>query len=153
MNEKSEKLELKKEIGARMKEFRKQMRFTQHEMAPYCGVGRADLSRIEKGEVFPGIFLLVKLSKEFKLSLPWVLLNEGEMLIPNAESINKKSCVMIQGEELHNLFFYIEKIPLLRHRMLALFYELKGNFQDLFEAETTRAQQPAPSEPAINNYK
>ncbi|HLP46953.1 MAG TPA: helix-turn-helix transcriptional regulator [Candidatus Kapabacteria bacterium] len=150
MDEKSEKVALKKEIGRRMKEFRKQLRFTQFDMAPHCGIGRADLSRIEKGEVFPGIFLLTNLSKKFNLSLTWILLNEGDMFISDAENI-KKNGFMVHGEELQSLFIYLEKVPLLRHRILALFYEMKGNFREQFDTEIAHFEEQVSSASPIKN--
>lgn len=146
VNEQSAKRILKKEIGQRMKEFRKQLRLTQVEMAPHCGIGRADLSRVEKGEVFPGIFILTTLSKKFRLSLNWVLLNEGNMLNPDEETIKKTKGKMIFGEELQDLFNCLEKIPLLRHRILALFYEMKGNYKDEFDTEMSHFEPLTPSE-------
>lgn len=150
VNEHSEKMVLKKQIGQRMKEFRKQLRLTQVEMAPHCGIGRADLSRIEKGEVFPGILLLTTLSKKFRLSLDWILLNEGDMLNPDEETIKKNSGITVYGEELQDLFNYLGKIPLLRHRILALFYEMKGNYKDEFNSEMLCFEQLPNSAPMYN---
>ncbi|MCU0290120.1 MAG: helix-turn-helix domain-containing protein [Acidobacteria bacterium] len=135
--ERNEKITLKKEIGRKMRQFRKHLHLTQSDMAPHCGIGRADLSRIEKGEVFPGIFLLTNLVKKFNLSLLWILLNEGEMLISEEECIKKKNSIVICGEELKNLFIYIEKSPLLKHRILALFYETLGLLDNIDKNDKT----------------
>ena len=55
------KKKMKKEVGERLRQFRKKIGYTQEQIATYMGVGRANYSRIEMGDIFPGFPALAPL--------------------------------------------------------------------------------------------
>lgn len=119
------KNELKKKIGRKMRLVRKKMGLTQAQMVSHFNIGRANYSRIEKGEVFPNEEILYTLQKELEVSLDWFIADEGQMEIPKKKNKDFTECV----EELGELFYYIKKIPMVKHAVLAFFleYHLKNS--------------------------
>ena len=129
------KEKLRKEIGQRLRELRKKMGMTQEQMIQYSDIdiGRANLSRIEKGEVFPGLSLLKNLQNKFNLNINWVLCETGEMFIkdsvpePESDSFGKNK------EEVTELLHHMAKIPALKHAVLSFFFEYKEKNKKLFK--------------------
>ncbi len=50
---------------------------TQAEMVKYFDIGRANYSRIEKGEIFPTPYILHMLQIYFNVSLDWLVAGDG----------------------------------------------------------------------------
>ncbi len=75
-----EKEKVKKEVGGRVKILRKHLRYNQGQMAAFLDIGSSDLSSIERGKIYPTIYMLYLLRKKFNVSLYWLLFNEGEMI-------------------------------------------------------------------------
>jgi transcriptional regulator with XRE-family HTH domain len=73
---------LKKEIGTKILEIRKTLHYTQEQMVRSFDCGRANYSRIEKGEVFPNPTILKVLREQYRVSLHWLICNEGKMIKP-----------------------------------------------------------------------
>lgn len=125
------KQQLRKEIGLKMREIRKVLGYTQIQMVSFFDIGRANYSRIEKGEIFPTAAILNTLCKEFHVSLDWLIANEGEMFIlQNQKQDGKK--ILDPGKysrEISDLLFYIEKVPMVRHAILGFFLEYKQKNQ------------------------
>jgi len=59
-------------FGDRLKEVRKEMGYTQKEMAKECGIAYATLQRYEKGAEFPAGSLFLKIA-ELGYNLDWLL--------------------------------------------------------------------------------
>ncbi len=116
------KQQLKREIGVKMRKLRKNLGLTQAEMVAYFDVGRANYSRIEKGEVFPNVTILFTLKTKFNVSLDWLICNEGQMQMGDEEEKNNSSG---DAEEIQDLFFHIEKLPMVKHAVLSFFLEYK----------------------------
>ena len=68
----------RKEVGRRVKKFRIHMDMLQSEMVEFLDMGRANFSRIEKGEIYPGLFTLKTLQDRFGLNPNWIINNTGE---------------------------------------------------------------------------
>jgi len=114
--------ELKKKVGIKMRNLRKGMGLTQGEMVTHFDIiGRANYSRIEKGEIFPNESILYTLIKKFKISLNWFIADEGQMKLTKRKNLDFTEC----GEELDDLFYHIKKIPMVKHAVLAFFLEYK----------------------------
>jgi transcriptional regulator with XRE-family HTH domain len=129
----NEKEKSKKEIGERLRKLRKHLKFNQGDMAAYLDIGRADLSSTERGRIYPTVYVLYLLKKEFNVSLYWLLFNEGEMFYTEPVKFRENSGLNPLNEELKDLFFHIENIPMVRHAVLSFFFEFKVKNQDLID--------------------
>ncbi len=69
----------KKSIAERLRLFRKSRHFTQEIVCRYFECGRANYSRIEKGEVWPNIPGLFNIKEQLGLSIDWLLTGDGEL--------------------------------------------------------------------------
>ena len=125
------KQKLRKEIGMKMRKVRKMLGYTQVQMVTFFDIGRANYSRIEKGEIFPTPTILNTLSKEFHVSLDWLIANEGEMFILTNQEQNEKKALKPgkHNQEIEDLLFHIEKVPMVRHAVLGFFLEYKQKNQ------------------------
>lgn len=117
-----QKTELKKEIGARIREVRKSLGYTQDRMVEHFDCGRANYSRIEKGEVFPNPAMLRELNRVFKVSLHWLVCGKGEML-ENEDQYKELKLGAVDGGEIKDLLVYLESVPMVRHAILSYFLE------------------------------
>lgn len=126
------KQELKKEVGKRLRQFREKAGFTQRRMASYFDIGHANYSRIERGEIFPGIYVLNILKQEFNLSLHWLVCGQGEMLEPDDK---ENDCIDVKEytRDVRELFQYIEKIPMVKHAVLSFFMEYKMKNEEMLK--------------------
>ncbi len=129
------KLQLRKEIGLRMRKIRKTLGYTQVKMVSFFDIGRANYSRIEKGEIFPSPTILNTLCRKFHVSLDWLIANEGQMFILEKQ---KQDALKIlksgkYGQEVNDLLFHIEKVPMVRHAMMGFFLEYKQKNQRIIQ--------------------
>lgn len=129
------KSELKKEIGDRMRKVRKALNYTQEKMVSFFDIGRANYSRIEKGEVWPGAHILHTLRTKFNISLDWLITNNGKMFIREREKkgYDEKIDFSEYAEEIKELLKYIDKVPMVKHAMLSYFLEYKIKHQKIIQ--------------------
>jgi transcriptional regulator with XRE-family HTH domain len=141
----NEKEKSKKEIGQRLRKLRKHLKLNQGELAVHIDIGRADLSSTERGRIYPTVYVLYLLKQKFNISLNWLLFNEGEMFYTPPVKRRKNSGLNPLNEDLKDLFFCIENIPMVRHAVLSFFYEFKVKNQYLVEdiLKASLAQQEA----------
>lgn len=140
------KQQLRKEIGMKMREIRKVLGYTQVQMVSFFDIGRANYSRIEKGEIFPTAAILNTLCREFHVSLDWLIANEGEMFILQYQEQDAKK-ILDPGKysrEVSDLLFHIEKVPMVRHAILGFFLEYKQKNQRIIQ-EILERNSPLPS--------
>lgn len=72
MSEQNQKMD---SLGERLRYMRKEVhRLTLEQLARATGISRANLSRIEKGEVSPTADTLITLANYFGISLDWLVL-------------------------------------------------------------------------------
>ncbi len=128
-----EKVNTKKAIGERMRILRKHLKLNQGEMASFLEIGRADLSSTERGRIYPTVFVLYLLKQKFNISLNWLLFNDGEMYYTAPVRRRENSGLNPLNEEMRDLLFHIEKIPLIRHAVLSFFFEYKARNQELID--------------------
>lgn len=119
------KKELKKEIGDRLRVLRESLGLTQAEMVTHFDCGRANYSRIEKGDVFPNALILYILKTLFNVSVDWLITGEGRMFTQQAEGKKRKMDFAQCAKELNELFDLIKKIPMIKHAVLGFFLEYK----------------------------
>lgn len=136
------KAKLKKEIGSRIRAIRKNLHHTQSEIVSSFPCGRANYSRIEKGEVFPNPIILKVLREQYRVSLHWLICDEGQMI----EQEEEKDILAIktppdgkEAEEIKKLFFYIDNVPLVKHAVLSFFLEFIGKNKNLIEPDLEKA--------------
>ncbi|MGE5340296.1 MAG: helix-turn-helix domain-containing protein [Candidatus Omnitrophota bacterium] len=124
---------LRKDIGLRMKKIRKTLGYTQDEMVSHFDIGRANYSRIEKGEIFPGVTIMNTLKVEFGVSLDWLVSNIGEMF--QQEPVDDKNDMDFgeYSEEIMDLLLLMEKITVLKHSILSFYIEYKIKNKELIE--------------------
>ncbi len=118
-NEK-DKITLRQAIGERMRQIRKHLGLKQGELSQRFNFGRANLARIEKGEVFPNIPTLAFLYTQFSLSLPWIILGEGDMYRAKETGANAPT-----DPEIIALNDLMEKVSPFKHRMLSEYYHYR----------------------------
>ena len=129
------KQQLRKKIGMKMRKIRKTLGYTQVQMVAFFDIGRANYSRIEKGEIFPTPTILNTLSREFHVSLDWLIANEGEMFILHNQKQKDKK-ILDPGKyspEISDLLFHIEEVPMVRHAVLGFFLEYKQKNQPIIQ--------------------
>ncbi len=136
------KQELKKEVGKRLRQFREKAGFTQRRMSQHFDIGHANYSRIERGEIFPGLYVLNVLNRKFNLSLHWVVCGEGDMLIPDDE---KNECINIENysNDVKDLLLHMEKVPMIKHAVLSFFMEYKMKNEGLVKKVWDPAEDEA----------
>ncbi len=117
--------QLKKEIGIRMRKIRKTLGFTQNKMISYFEIGRANYSRIEKGEIFPGPMILNTLRTNFDISLDWLMTNNGEMFIPKTAKKNLAELIDLSRhpEEMKALWLHMDKVPMVKYAVLSFYVD------------------------------
>lgn len=128
-----EKAMFKKEIGARIRQVRNMLGYTQEKMVDFFDCGRANYSRIEKGEVFPNPTMLKALNKKFKVSLPWLICNKGQMLERKTRKSRDIDIECLEEAEIRELFLYMDTVPMVKHAVLGFFLEYKGKNKRLIE--------------------
>lgn len=130
--------ELKKDVGIRMRKIRKALGFTQNKMVSFFDIGRANYSRIEKGEIFPGAAILNTLRMKFEVSLDWLLTGNGQMLLPSTEITNKEKQNVINlgdySDEVKEMLIYMEKVPMVKHAILGTFSEYRVKNKSLIDS-------------------
>jgi len=146
------KPQLRKEIGLRMRKVRKTLGYTQVKMVSFFEIGRANYSRIEKGEIFPSPTILHTLNKRFQVSLDWLIANEGPMFILERQKQDAMKNLKSgkYGEEVNDFLFHIEKVPMVRHAMMGFFLEYKQKNLGLIQ-EILGKITPLPSTDQVNH--
>lgn len=141
------KHQLKKEIGTRMRQVRKALGFTQNKIVSYFEIGRANYSRIEKGEIFPGAVILSRISTQFNVSLDWMITGVGDMFVEDPSDLENQDPNFVDigkyPEETRDLLLYMDRVPMIKHAVLGFFIEYKTRNKKFIEPvlETYRNQQ------------
>lgn len=131
--------EFAKAIGDKMEKVRKNNNISVTNMAAALNINRITYVRNSIGRAIPNIYTLYNLGKRFGISLDWFLLDEEPML--RSEKIVEKEveAVPLQPQtppllpDIKELLDHMDKIPLLRHEILAQFYRFKEENQTLVE--------------------
>ena len=127
------KHKLKKKIGTKIRELRESLGLTQAQMVESFKIGRANYSRIEKGEIFPNAEILHTLKTEFNVSLDWLITGEGRMYPSKKRSLTKELGLAKCGREIDELIYHIAKVPMVKHAVLGHFLEYKMQNDELIQ--------------------
>ena len=119
------KRQLRREIGQRMRKIRKTLGLTQDQMVSPFTIGRANYSRIEKGEIFPQATILHTLRTKFNISLDWLISNEGEMYLNENKELIDTANFGEYADEVRDMLFHMENVPMIKHALLGYFIEYK----------------------------
>ncbi len=131
--------ELAENIAAKLKKIRLNHHFSISDMAQKIKINRNNCARNENSRSIPNIFTLLNIAYHLNISLDWLLLDKGSMyLTEKTEEIKTKADAAAPQsppipDDLKELLFYMEKIPLLRHEILVQFYRFKEANQDVVQ--------------------
>lgn len=127
------KHKLKKKIGTKIRKLRESLGLTQAQMVENFKIGRANYSRIEKGEIFPNAEILHTLNTEFNVSLDWLITGEGRMHPSKKRNLAKELGLAKSGREIDELIYHIANIPMIKHAVLGHFLEYKTKNNELIQ--------------------
>jgi transcriptional regulator with XRE-family HTH domain len=129
-------MEPKKIYGHRLKEFRKFLKKTLKDFAKETGLSNSNISRIERGEIFPNFEFLSNLQKKFDLNLNWVNLGIGSMFLNKGEKESFDIRIKYPGipndntaDDLLNCL----QVPVIYYYLAAIFIPLKKKHQSLID--------------------
>lgn len=147
------KKELKKDIGLRMRQIRKALGYTQEQMVAYFDIGRANYSRIEKGEVHPGATILHTLRTRFNVSLDWLISNNGKMFLKDREKKNDRVKIDFghSTSEVLDLLETMDKVPMVKHAMLSFFLEYKLRNKKIIREVIDERNNPGEPKASLGN--
>jgi len=139
---------LKNDIGLRMRKLRKHLGLTQAQLVSYFDIGRANYSRIEKGEVFPNPNTLYVLRTQFNVSLDWLLADIGTMFVDENKALDRQHTIEISkhASEIRDLLQYMEKSAMVKHAVLAYFLEYKMKHRNVLDEQMGTEEQLAVSD-------
>ena len=128
----------------RMRKIRKSLGYTQQKMVSYFDIGRANYSRIEKGEVLPGAAILNVLRMQFNVSLDWLITNSGKMFLQEREKKDDRGKIYLGDytEEIRELLDYMGKVPMVKHAVLSFFLEYRLEHKKIIQ-QALQNNQPA----------
>ena len=125
------KQQLREEVGKRLRQFRIKKSLTQSELCSHFGMGHANYSRIERGQVFPGLSILVTLREKFNVSLDWLLCNKGEMFLADEASKDEFINLGDYQTDVVDLLYHMEHVPMIKHAILSYFLEYKTDHENI----------------------
>jgi transcriptional regulator with XRE-family HTH domain len=116
--------EKRKKIGERLKQVRKTLGLLQKDVAKEFGIGRTQMTNIEKGKTIPA-YLLDWLQETHRVSIDWIYSGHGDMFLKRTEyHVDVKK--MIDDFEEH---------PEFMHRILSEYYMLKPHYIKLVKKD------------------
>lgn len=144
--------DLTKDVGIKMRKLRQSLKLSNSRMAARLNVSRGTYSRNEEGKSMPGVATLIKLNKDYNISLEWLLLNKGPMYYLKEPSESEKEetppeeikeeppephpairLLESLGSESEELLEHMDRIPLLRHKVMVLFHTFKEDRKEMIE--------------------
>jgi len=137
------KTQLKLEIGQRMRAIRKSLGKTQDEMVEDFNICRANLSRIETGEISPRPEILDILKKQFNVSMTWLITGNGDMYnAPNAKTSDAGPLLETlladdseNNPEFKEFLHDLAHFPMMKHAMLSHFLEYKARYRQILKEQ------------------
>jgi len=113
-------------IGDRLKKLREHLKYSREEMSAHFSLTKSGYDRNERGETFPSGDMLIRLAKNFGVSMDWLLFDRGPMYYPE-EQKSRETLQALQDAipEVKELLEYMGRDPLLRYEMLIHFYKYK----------------------------
>jgi transcriptional regulator with XRE-family HTH domain len=125
--------EIVKEIGQRIKALRGELKLSQDEMARLFGIVRTTYNRYERGEAYPGPQVLSMLADRFNVSVDWLVCGKGPMFYRQKAEPEKVPELEEVMDDVKEMLALMERIPLLRYKVLTFLQEFKLENRDLVE--------------------
>jgi transcriptional regulator with XRE-family HTH domain len=113
---------LKKEIGDRLKKFRKLLNKTQTELSNEISISLPNISRTESGVLYPNTEMLFKLNTKYNLNINWIISGKG--IIRPAKLENTQDFGEWQ-DDFNEMIFMMNSIPFIRYGMLKYYFKYK----------------------------
>lgn len=100
-------------IGERIKELRKNSRYTQTELANLLGITKSTVAAYENDSRLPSYDVLVRMARVFKISIDSLLLNRSDSIVDvsglTVEQIEMIEKLVVSFREHNQMRIYIEK--------------------------------------------
>ncbi len=117
--------------GNRLRAARKHFDLNRTQFGRRLGVQPNTVSRYELDQVNPSMRVMDILSKEFGISMDWLLFHRGPWQFKKKNVKEKDPAAEHLTGELLELFRHMVRIPLLRHEVLTLFHKFKIKNKDI----------------------
>lgn len=127
--------EFAKLMGDKLEKVRKINNISVTNMARALNINRITYVRNSNGLVIPNFFTLFNLGNQFGISLDWFIMDEEPMLRSEktVENVPLQPQTPPLLPDIKELLDHMDKIPLLRHEILAQFYRFKDEHQSMVE--------------------
>ena len=119
---------LNRSLSTKLIELRQSLHYSTNQMAEYVKVSSITYHRYEQGKMLPGFTALYSAAKKLGISLDWLVCNKGPVYY---KEIEKKNQVEEKNENPQDLLEHMNRVPLLRHELLAYFYKFKAEHKDM----------------------
>jgi len=123
-------------LAGKFEKVRESLGYGVSEMSKALNMYRGNYYDYENGKVLPSLVTLFRIGFRLNISLNWLLLDKGPMVIPSDEEIKKASSTPLDGLEnpltsdTIELIRTMDKNPLLRHEILLQFHRFKEEHPD-----------------------
>jgi transcriptional regulator with XRE-family HTH domain len=125
-----------KAIGQRVKKVRNHLGFLQKDFAEKLEISPSSLCDTEIGQLKPRFHLLYNISKNYKVSLMYLLHGKGGMFMHEEEELFRDSEILGAHRAWFRQFIsFFEKSPMFRHAMMAYFFTYLNRSDKLMESD------------------
>jgi len=126
-------MDIKSAFSKRLKELRQSLHYSTKEMGDCFNTTQVSYRRYEQEKMVPGFHSLYFFTEKLGVSLDWLVCGKGSVYYQDKE---KKESLqnLLPGsspEEIKDLLEHMNRIPLLRHEVLACFYKFKEDHKEL----------------------
>jgi transcriptional regulator with XRE-family HTH domain len=131
---------LKSIFSTRIIELRRKLGYSTKNMGNCLNASQTSYRRYEQGKILPGYLGLYSIAEKLGISLDWLVCGKGPVYYKEKETKDlaeeKKETLqdLLPGssqEEIKDLLGHMNRIPLLRHEILAYFYKFKSENKEL----------------------
>lgn len=129
-----------KEIGARIKNIRIELRINQKEMAENLNIANTYLSEIESGKRNPGYIFFYKLYKTFNINLNYLFTGEGEMLYPAKPEKHRQGKTFVEDiKTIDDLVWYMKHSQMFFHQVMGFAFKFKFDNEESIKKEIEKS--------------
>ncbi len=130
---------LKSSLSHRLMELRQSLHYSNKKMGDCFNTTSISYRRYEQGKMVPGFLSLYFVAAELGISLDWLVCGKGPVYYQDKEEkepLQSPTSSPAQ-EEINDLLEHMNRIPLLRHEVLAYFYKFKADHKELVAESMT----------------
>lgn len=118
----------------RLKAIRAALGLNQREFAERMEISTTCISEIEKDKYKPNYEFLVRLVKDFRVNLYYLMFGEGEMFIGEKVATLSKS-LAVDEKKMQRFLDRLQKSPILQYYILAMYSSFNYKENEAIEAE------------------